>query len=424
MNKLIQRYRNSGVQREIKDVFYLIALQGLNYIAPLIVLPYLMVTLGAEKFGYIGFSLAVCQYLMLIVDFGFNLSATKRIALSKENQSELNKIFSATVYAKMGLLFVSFLILIMVSLIPQFAVYRSAMFVMFLSVVGNAFLFIFLFQGLGQIRWVSIVNAIAKLSILPITFLLVKTPNDYLWAAFVQSLVSIVAAAISLLIIYKNKWVRLVDFDKLTMIGEMKEGFPLFLSSAATSIYTACFILILGLFATPKEVGCYSAADRVMRALCYLVLVPILQSFYPKVSRMAKIATKQAESLIRKLLIVVLLGMGCVCCIMFFGSYFVVQLLGREYEGTQTLFKIMAFVPLFVGAGGVIGQLKLLAMGNEYDKKHFQQVYFIAAIVAVIGVLILSPLFLSIGAALALFITEFVVVFLLLIYGKKINVLN
>ena len=54
----------NGAKREVKDVFYLLALQGLNYIAPLIVLPYLIVVLGAEKFGYIGFSLSVTQYLM------------------------------------------------------------------------------------------------------------------------------------------------------------------------------------------------------------------------------------------------------------------------------------------------------------------------------------------------------------------------
>lgn len=81
MNKWIVKYKQSDVKHEIKDVFYLIALQGVNYIAPLLVLPYLMVVLGAEKFGYIGFSLAITQYLMTIIDFGFNLRTTKRVAL-------------------------------------------------------------------------------------------------------------------------------------------------------------------------------------------------------------------------------------------------------------------------------------------------------------------------------------------------------
>ena len=153
-------------QRELKDVFYLLALQGLTYVVPLLVLPYLMKVLGAEKFGYIGFSLSVAQYLMLLVDFGFNLSATKRIALAKDDQEDLNRIFSATVYAKMVLLLVSFLLLLGLSLVPEFAVYRTTMLVMFLVVMGQAGLFVFLFQGLGQIKWVSIFNGIAKIAVL------------------------------------------------------------------------------------------------------------------------------------------------------------------------------------------------------------------------------------------------------------------
>lgn len=49
-------------RREIKDVLYLVALQGVNYVMPLVVFPYLMMVLGAEKFGYIGFSTALVQF--------------------------------------------------------------------------------------------------------------------------------------------------------------------------------------------------------------------------------------------------------------------------------------------------------------------------------------------------------------------------
>ena len=188
-----------GNSREVKDVFYLIILQGLTYGLPLLVLPYLMESLGPEKYGYIGFSLAATQYMMLIVDFGFNQSATKRVALAKDNQEQLNKIFSATVYAKIFLLLICFALVVTLSLIPRFRIYSSTLFVMFLTVVGQAFIFVFLFQGLGQIKWISIINACAKISILPLTFLIVKHEDDYLLAALIQSMVSVVAAVVSII---------------------------------------------------------------------------------------------------------------------------------------------------------------------------------------------------------------------------------
>lgn len=396
-------------KREVKDVFYLIALQGLNYVAPLIVYPYLMVTLGAEKFGYIGFSMSFCTYLMLIVDFGFNLTATKRVALYKDNKSKLNEIFSATIYAKILLLAISFLILVLFSFIPQFKVYVTTMFVVFLMVVGNAFSFVWLFQGLGNIRLVSIVNTICKLSIFPITFFIVKYPNDYLLAAIVLSSVYIVSSIINAIIIWHKKWVSLIRCKIVSVKQEIKESYHIFLSNAATSIYTASFVVILGYFASPDEVGKYAAVDKLMRAMSLLVLMPVTQSFYPKVSRLGKQDKLGAIHLSDKLLWLVIVGMLCIAGGMFFFSDTIVELLGSDYADAELLFKIMAFVPLFIGIGGVNGQLKIVAVGNSENLITFKRIYIAAAAFALVLVFILVPKFDSVGAAVALLLTEFLV---------------
>jgi O-antigen/teichoic acid export membrane protein len=102
-------------KREVWDTVYLIALQGFNYVAPLIVFPYLMIVLGAEKFGYIGFSLSVIQYLMLIVDFGLILRQRRILLFHKNNPTKIHEIFWATLYAKIGLLVISFAFLLIIS---------------------------------------------------------------------------------------------------------------------------------------------------------------------------------------------------------------------------------------------------------------------------------------------------------------------
>jgi O-antigen/teichoic acid export membrane protein len=407
-------------KKEIKDVFYLIGLQGLNYIAPLLVLPYLMRVLGAEKFGYIGFSLAVMQYLMLIVDFGFNLSATKRIALAKDNREELSKIFTSTLYAKLILLAISFVVLLIFITISRFEVYRETMLLMFLMVVGNAFTFVWLFQGLGQIRFISIFNAIAKLSILPLTFVLVKTADDYLMAAFLQSFVAVFTMLISIAYVAKKQWVSITVFVKKNVIEELKESYPIFLSQAATSIYTVSFIVVLGYFWSAEEVGQYSAVDRIMRAFCVLIFATISQAFYPKIVQLGIVNRAQAISLVRKIFIFVVASMLIVFFAMFFLSSYVVAFLGKDYQNALSLFKIMAFAPLFIGAGGVVAQLVILALGDERDKKNYQRVYFIAGIVALISVFISVPLWGVYAAALSLLLTEIVVCGLMFWFGKKI----
>ena len=405
-------------KKELTDILFLAAMQGLNYLLPLLVFPYLMLTLGAERFGYIGFSTAVVQYMMLIVDFGFNFSATKRIVLAKENSEEINKIFTSTLYAKTALLAISYIVLIIISLVPKFAVYRSTMWMMSLMVVGSTLSFVWLFQGLGKIRMISIFTMISKLSILPLTFVFVKTPDDFLKAAFLQSFVMIFAAIITIFYIFKNKMAKLVKVSRKNVIEETKESFPLFVATLCSAIYVFLFAVILGYFSSAHEVGKYAAAEKVVRALCNCVFIPTIMAFYPKISELAKKSRIEAISLIRKILIVVIFLMIIFFFVLFLFSSDLMQFFGKDYAGMDNLFKIMAIIPLFIAVGGVCGQLGLLAFGNKQDKKHYQQVYFVAAAVAIVSVFALTPFYHSLGAAIALLTTE-VIVCVLMIYNYR-----
>jgi O-antigen/teichoic acid export membrane protein len=417
----MERKINTAHKKEIFDVVYLLALQSINYVFPLLVFPYLMVTLGAEKFGYIGFSMSVIQYLMLIVDFGFNLSATKRIALYKDDKEKLEQIVSSTLLAKLGLLLLSFFILLIFAFaIPRFAIYSSTMLVLFLMVVSNTFSFIWLFQGLGKIRTISFVNILSKLLILPLTFILVKGENDYLLAASIQSGVYVFGAIVTCGILYKKKYVSHWFKSTISHIKyELVASYPIFLSSAASSIYTASYAVILAYFSNPIEVGKYTAVEKIMRGFCYLILIPITQSFYPKVSSLSVTNSQEASKLTRKISIFVFGIMILVFILMFFFSPYLVDFLGKDYKGSLTIFRIMSVIPIFISLGGIFGQLGILAMGTDTDKKYFQRTYFIAGIVALSSIIVLAPHYQAIGAAISLFLTELAVLIGMFWYAKK-----
>lgn len=409
-----------GNEREVKDVFYLITLQGLTYVLPLLVLPYLMQVLGPKGYGYIGFSIAFMQYMMLLVDFGFNQSATKRIALAKDNREELDKIFSSTLYAKLALLVVCLGLTVVLSFIPQFQEYRSTLYVMTGTVIGQTFIFIFLFQGLGNIRYIAVVNAIAKFAVLPLTFVLVKDEGDFLIAALIQSMTSIAAAVISIIVVKKKNWVSLVKPDVNSIMIELKESFPLFLSTTASSVYTACFAIILGYFSTPYEVGLYSSSDRLMRALCFLVLAPVIQAFYPHISRMAVTDKNLAASTFKKLFLLTIAVMTLMSLFTIFLGPYAIALLRPEYNSLHSILMVMSALPIAMGMGGVAGQLGLLAIGGPQEKTMFKNTYLFAALVAIVGVFILAPNYGAMGTAIAMVVTECVVGFLMCIKAFKL----
>ncbi|MFA0423118.1 oligosaccharide flippase family protein, partial [Vibrio sp. 10N.222.54.A1] len=60
----------------LKNIFMLFISQGVNYLVPLILVPYLVRTLGAESYGEFNLALSIILYGCLFIDFGFNLYTT------------------------------------------------------------------------------------------------------------------------------------------------------------------------------------------------------------------------------------------------------------------------------------------------------------------------------------------------------------
>jgi len=411
-------------KHEIGDTVWLMLMQGLTYLAPLLVWPYLMATLGAEKFGYIGFSQSVMLFLMQLVDFGFNFSVTKKIAQAKDNQTAVNRIASATLLARVYLLGIGALILGIVLCVPRFAVYRSVLMIMFLMVVANAFSFVWLFQGLGKIRIVSIVTSLCKLTILPLTFFFVHSGNDVTIAAALQAAVYVVASLITFGFIVGKKYVTQwsLHIEKSEIKEIFSSSFNIFLSGMATMFYTTFFVIILGYIAAPDVVGKYTAAEKLVRMACYFVFTPLAQSFFPKVSAMAPQYPQKCVQLINKLLIVCLLLMSAIGIAFLLGADLIVDLLHRqEYIGTEKLIRIMAFLPLIVSIGGISGQLGLLALGDEKSKLYYRNVYFIAVAIGLPCLCLLTPLFAVKGVALSLMVSETFICLAMYIAYKKLT---
>ena len=105
----------------IKNFLSLAAVQGVNYLLPLMTLPYLVRVLGVDNFGIFSFATAIVAFFAVITDYGFNFSATREISVNKFNKREITKIYSSVMTLKIILMLLSFLILcIMVFFIPKF----------------------------------------------------------------------------------------------------------------------------------------------------------------------------------------------------------------------------------------------------------------------------------------------------------------
>ena len=109
-----QRRRLPVMTRLAANIGWLYLLQALNLLLPLLSVPYLTRTLQADGFGQMALALAIAQYLALVTDYGFNLSATRRAAQLMAAQAPVGELFWQTQWTKTALALLSVVALLIV----------------------------------------------------------------------------------------------------------------------------------------------------------------------------------------------------------------------------------------------------------------------------------------------------------------------
>jgi len=94
----------------IKNITALYGLHLFKYLIPLMLIPYLARTLGLAVWGELAIAQAFAAYLGLIIEYGFEFSATKTLAKNKSNPIMRSIILSEVMGAKVLLIIIAILI--------------------------------------------------------------------------------------------------------------------------------------------------------------------------------------------------------------------------------------------------------------------------------------------------------------------------
>jgi PST family polysaccharide transporter len=363
--------------------------------------------LGPEKFGLIAFAQAFMQYFVILTDYGFNLSATRLISIHRDDVECKSQIFWSTMWIKSGLMIMSFIIMaVAVFSISKFRAEWPVYFVTFSIVTGNVLFPSWYFQGMEKIKLISAINITARAIAVIFLFLMVQEKNDYILASAIQASGFLVGGILSIYFIpslgpIHFKW---PNFNCLK--ETLREGWPIFISTAGVSLYTSSNVFFLGLLAGNVEVGHFSAAEKLIKAVQGLI-APISQAIYPRINALATRSQKEALKFIRNSLKWIGSGSFLISILVFIlAKPVVLLLLGPQFFEAVPLIQWMSFIPFVVGVSNVFGVQTMLTFGL---KKQFSRILLFSG---VFNLMIFFPLVISIGAegaAISLLLTEIVV---------------
>lgn len=393
-----------GTSRLRKNIAALSVLQLLNYALPLAVVPYLTRVLGPAHYGLIIFAQAAVNYANAVTDYGFNYSATRLVARHRDDREALSRIFWSTTAAKCLLMFACFLVLILlIAVVPVFRANGALLLACSGLLVGNVMFPMWFFQGMEEMRAITIAQAAAKLSLIPLIFVFVTNQSHFVRAAAIQSGTTILAGIIGiplLLRVTPLKWYRPRMSD---VVNSFKEGWHLFISTAAIIVYTSTNTLVLGFVSGDVQVGFFGAADRMIKA-SQGVLVPVTQALFPHLNSLAVKSREAALALIKKSLVLIVLVSLCMSVVFLFGASPICHLvLSRKFDGSIVPLRWMAALPILLGLSNVFGVQTMLTFGMN---KEFNRIVTVSAVLNLLLTFPLAKFWGASGAGVAVLLTE------------------
>jgi len=278
----------STFKRLMDNFLSLTALQGINTLVPLLAFPYLVRVLGIEQFGLFSFVMAIMLYAEIITDYGFDLSATKHISTSVDNQKKIDEIFSSVIMIKsvMALLFFLFL-LFLITFVDKFSENASLYVYAYGLIVGQVLFPVWFFQGIEKMRYITILNAVSKIIFAVAIFIFVNVEEDLYLVFLFYSLGSMVAGALAFNIAVKKFGVSFSLQSKETYLYYLKDAWYIFTSRVAVQLYQSINVIVLAFFVSNTVVGYYAIVEKIVRA-GGSIIVSLPKAVYPHLAKVYK----------------------------------------------------------------------------------------------------------------------------------------
>lgn len=414
MGQLSRFARYRGLLWNIATLY---SIQVASYVLPLLTIPYLTRVLGTVGWGLVAFSQSFGQYSNLVVEYGFNLSATREVARHRDSRDVLAQLLAGVTGAKSLLTLVAILIAYAgYRWVPVLQANPNLLWASMVASVAQGFNLLWFFQGLERMRVVAALDIAGRIVSTFLVFLVVNTPMDGWKVLILQGGTSMATTSVAYLLAYREvpfRWPIMRD-----VVTALRMGWAMFLSRSAVSLYTTGNAFILGLFVPPQLVGFYAGAEKVIKAVLGL-LGPVSQALFPRVSKMVHTAREEAAVLAKTAIIV--LGSGGFLAggaVWLLAPHLVEIALGPEFGGAVDVLRILALLPALVAASNVLGIQWLLPLGLD---RPYTSIIVGGGFVNLSLAIILAPHFAHTGMASAVVASETFVTVAMYLYLRWRN---
>ncbi len=377
--------------------------QGINFLIPLLVMPYVISKTGADGFGVIAVAQVLMIYLATISDYGFNLSASRDIALVKNDRHKLSTIFVTVLASKILISFMLFLILIILSILLPVIRDNFVLYVWgFTYVIGQSIFVNWLFQGIEKMYYITVCSLLSRLVFVALIIGFIHEKGDGKYFLFFLGIGNLVAGLLSIYIGFAVLKLKLLPPRREAVLNELRNGWQITLSNISINTFLYSGIFILRIFTNDLIVGYYSIAERIFFA-ARQVLAVFSQAIYPHLCRLTRAGKSQSVLFFKQVYFpFLLLTMAGSSMLFLFAGHIVRFFISEDAALPVLLLRVLSFVPVIVCLNIPAYQL-LLAFDR---RKSYLRIYSIATLINITVNILLVNFWGALGTAVTIIITE------------------
>ena len=332
-----------------RNLSYVTLSQAANYLIPLITIPYISRVVGVEKYGALEFSYTIVLYFIQIVEYSFDITATRRMAVISNNKILVSRLFSAVFWSKALLWLLSTLIFGVLLLVSEtLRPYLAPMVCYYFTTTAFMLSQNWFYQGLQKLGIVALSSIGFKLVFALLLFVLVRKESDYYLVALSTTAGYVIVSMVTFLYSFKLMPGLRVYFPGLRLlIKNFKNGFYVFAAGMANKFYGLSGMYWAGMILSGVQLGQFSAAHKLFIVMQSMLFYPVHMTLLPHLSKKLKEGLEEyRKSLFRYLAWILAVTIVAVLVVFTISPWIVRLLFGTEFSGTHLIFNL--FLPSLV----------------------------------------------------------------------------
>lgn len=364
----------------LKNFSYLSLLRVFNILSQYILVSFLVRTLGGETYGVFVWAFAIIQYLVIIINFGFNTYAAKYVAEENNDPNRINTIFSAIMGIKISLFILSAVVfLISLSFFPLLRENSFLLIILLGFAFGEAVFPIWFFQGSEKLEIPTKIVFVFRLLLVITTLWLITQTEHLLRYALLLTISQILIGLCGLIFAITKLKIKLVRFRFYDITQLIKESFAFFIGGLFGKSFNFAAIMLLGIFCSMKDVSSFDISFKII-AVMQLPFETLSAVLFPTIARTKNLLLNQKVIFI-----------GFTVSLLFWAftywqAAFLMNLLGGAelMEYSSLLQRLSILIPVVV-LTYLLGPNTLIAFGYQ---NHFNYSFIIPSTIYILILLI------------------------------------